>query len=160
MCLSCAHHVSSSCVCSDSLRPLEAAKIPNESNQNQQKPIIKNDETRGWTRIHQGVRERNLDWARGHQALNQKGRPAGGLRFTQRCVSMPLKIEEKDRTRAVRPVVGQESTKVEELDIDFRMPGLSHAVVKEAEHLRVQELVKKDRKSSSSRSTSCRFAAE
>ena len=32
---------------------------------------------------------------------------------------------------------------MEELDIDFRIPGLSHAVVKEAEHLRVQELVKK-----------------
>ena len=32
---------------------------------------------------------------------------------------------------------------MEELDIDFRVPGLSHAVVKEAEHLRVQELVKK-----------------
>ena len=31
----------------------------------------------------------------------------------------------------------------EELEIDFRVPGLSHAVVKEAEHLRVQELVKK-----------------
>ena len=28
-------------------------------------------------------------------------------------------------------------------EIDFRVPGLSHAVVKEAEHLRVQELVKK-----------------
>ena len=38
---------------------------------------------------------------------------------------------------------GQESTQVEELDIDFRVPGLSHAVVKEAEHFRVQELVKK-----------------
>ena len=32
---------------------------------------------------------------------------------------------------------------MEELDIDFRVPGLSHEVVKEAEHLRVQELVKK-----------------
>ena len=31
----------------------------------------------------------------------------------------------------------------EEHEIDFRVPGLSHAVVKEAEHLRVQELVKK-----------------
>ena len=31
---------------------------------------------------------------------------------------------------------------MEELDIDFRVPGLSHAVVKEAEHFRVQELVK------------------
>ena len=38
---------------------------------------------------------------------------------------------------------GQESTLVEELDIDFRVPGLSHAVAKEAEHFRVQELVKK-----------------
>ena len=32
---------------------------------------------------------------------------------------------------------------MEELDIDFRVPGPSHAVVKEAEHLRVHELVKK-----------------
>ena len=32
---------------------------------------------------------------------------------------------------------------MEELDIDFRVPGLSHALVKEAEHLRVQDLVKK-----------------
>ena len=31
----------------------------------------------------------------------------------------------------------------EEHDIDFRVPGLSHAVVNEAEHFRVQELVKK-----------------
>ena len=31
----------------------------------------------------------------------------------------------------------------EEHGIDFRVPGLSHAVVGEAEHLRVQELVKK-----------------
>ena len=31
----------------------------------------------------------------------------------------------------------------EEHDIDFRVPGLPHAFVKEAEHLRVQELVKK-----------------
>ena len=49
---------------------------------------------------------------------------------------MATKIEE-DQTRTERPV------KVEEHDIDFRVPGLSHAVVKEAEHLRVQELVKK-----------------
>ena len=48
----------------------------------------------------------------------------------------PTHIEE-DQTRTERPV------KVEEHDIDFRVPGLSHAVVKEAEHLRVQELVKK-----------------
>ena len=55
---------------------------------------------------------------------------------TQSCVLMPTKIEE-DQTRTVRPV------KVEEHDIDFRVPGLSHAVVKEAEHLQVPELVRK-----------------
>ena len=51
------------------------------------------------------------------------------------------KIEE-DQTRTVKPV------KVEEHDIDFRVPRLSHSVVKEAEHLRVQERLSKDRKSS------------
>ena len=35
---------------------------------------------------------------------------------------MPFKIEEEDQTRTERPVGGQESTKVEELDIDFRVP--------------------------------------
>ena len=54
---------------------------------------------------------------------------------TQSCVLMSTKIEE-DKTRTERPV------KVEEHDIDFRVSGLPHAVVKEAEHLRVQELVK------------------
>ena len=42
----------------------------------------------------------------------------------------------KHSTSTGRPV------KVEEHDIDFRVPGLSHAVVKQAEHLLVQELVK------------------
>ena len=53
------------------------------------------------------------------------------------------KYEDEDQTRTVRPVGGQSFTQLEEMDIDFRVPGLSHAVVKEAEHLRVQELVKK-----------------
>ena len=53
---------------------------------------------------------------------------------------MPIKIEEEDQKRSGRPVGGQESTKGKEHDIDFGVPGLSHAVVK---HLRVQELVKK-----------------
>ena len=56
---------------------------------------------------------------------------------------MPIKNEEEDQTRTVRPAGGKKSTKVEKLDIDFRIPGLSNAVVKDAEHLRVQELVKK-----------------
>ena len=38
---------------------------------------------------------------------------------------------------------GQQSTQLEEIDIDFRVPGLSHSVVKEAEKFRVQEFVEK-----------------
>ena len=56
--------------------------------------------------------------------------------------------EVADPTTTVKPACGHEFTKrcvltrkhVEK--IDFRVSGLSHAVVKEAEHLRVQELVK------------------
>ena len=75
--------------------------------------------------------------------LSRTVRPVGGLKSTQSCVSMPIKIEKEDQTKTGRPVGGQESTKVEKLDIDFRVPGLSHAVVKEVEHFRVQELVKR-----------------
>ena len=82
---------------------------------------------------------------------------AGSSKDTQRIQPKP---KTQSSTRTGRPVGGQESTKVEELDIDFRVPGLSHAVVKEAEHLRAQELVKRIEKTSSSRSTSCRLAAE
>ena len=64
------------------------------------------------------------------------GRPVCGSESTKSCVLTPTKIEE-DQTRTGRPA------KVEEHDIYFRVPGLSHAVVKEAEHLRVQEFVKK-----------------
>ena len=51
-----------------------------------------------------------------------------------------------DQTRTVRPVSGQPTgsfTQLEEIDIDFRMSGLPHAVVKQAENFRVRELVKK-----------------
>ena len=34
-------------------------------------------------------------------------------------------------------------TQLEEIDIDFRVSGLPHAVAKKAEHLQIQELVKK-----------------
>ena len=45
-----------------------------------------------------------------------------------------------DPTSTERPVLVDQK---EEHKIDFRVPGLSHSVVKEAEHLRVQELVQK-----------------
>ena len=52
-----------------------------------------------------------------------------------------------DQVRTVRPVGSEQSIKLftqrEEIDIDFRVTGLPHAVVKQAEIFRVRELVKK-----------------
>ena len=80
-------------------------------------------------------------------------RPVDGPKSILSCVPVSVELVDKnedsdenvdaDQTRTVRPVSGQSCTQLEEIDIDFRVPGLSHAVVKEAENLRVQELVKK-----------------
>ena len=67
------------------------------------------------------------------------GRPVCGLESTKCCVLTHKHVEE-DQTGTGRPVLVDQK---EEHEIDFRVPGLSHAVVKEAEHLRVQVLVKK-----------------
>ena len=52
-----------------------------------------------------------------------------------------------DHVRTVRPVENEQSiglfTPLEEIDIDFRVSGLPHAVVKRAENFHVRELVKK-----------------
>ena len=52
-----------------------------------------------------------------------------------------------DHVRTVRPVESEQSTGLftqrEEIDIDFRVSGLPHAVVKQAENICVRELVKK-----------------
>ena len=64
---------------------------------------------------------------------------AGSSQGTQRIQPKP----KTQLSRTGRPVGGQESTKVEELDTDFRVPGLSDSVIKEAERLRVQEVAKK-----------------
>ena len=64
-------------------------------------------------------------------------RPVCGSESTKRCVLTPKHVEE-DQTGTGRPVLVDQQ---EEHEIDFRVSGPSHAVVKEAEHLRVQELV-------------------
>ena len=66
------------------------------------------------------------------------GRPVCGYESTKRCVLTPKHVE-GDQTGSGRPVLVDQE---EEHKNDFREPGLSHAVVKEAEHLRVQELLK------------------
>ena len=53
---------------------------------------------------------------------------------------------EADQTSTRRLVSGQSTglfTQLEEIDIDFRVSGLPHAVVKQAENFRVRELVEK-----------------
>ena len=91
-------------------------------------------------------------------------RPVGGPKSIQSCVSMPVQIvdkdEDADQIRTVSPVGGQQSTQLEEININFRVPGLSLAVVKEAENFPRSRARQKDRRSSSSRSTSSRLAAE
>ena len=66
-------------------------------------------------------------------------RPVCGHDSTERCVLTPKHVE-NDQTSTERPVTVDHK---EERKIDFRVPGLSRSVVKEAEHLLVQELVKR-----------------
>ena len=75
------------------------------------------------------------------------------------------RIQPKSKTQlssTVRPVSEQPTgsfTQLEEIDIDFRVSRLPHAVVKEADNFRVLKAREEDRESSS-RSTSSRLAAE
>ena len=66
-------------------------------------------------------------------------RAVDGQEFTERCVLTPKHVE-NDQTGTGRPVTVDQKQGTQNW---FRVPGFSHAVVKEAEHLRVQELVKK-----------------
>ena len=71
--------------------------------------------------------------------LSSTVRPVCGSESTKRCVLTSKHVEE-DQTGTGRCVLVDQE---EEHKIDFRVPGLSHAVVEEAKHLRVPELVKK-----------------
>ena len=62
-----------------------------------------------------------------------------GHESTERCVLTPKHVEREQKSTG-RPVTVDQK---EEHNIDFRVPGLSHSVVKEAEHIRVQELVQR-----------------
>ena len=65
-------------------------------------------------------------------------------RFSLDCESANLFVErfekdtdkdvDADRERTGRPVGGHWSPQLEEIDIDFRVSGLPHAVVKQAEN--------------------------
>ena len=70
---------------------------------------------------------------------------------SQSCVPVSVERSDKDkdadRVRTGRPVGSERFTELftqrEEIDIDFRVSGLPHAVVKQAQNSRVRELVKK-----------------
>ena len=89
----------------------------------------------------------------GTKYSTRTGRPVDGPKSIQSCVAVSVELVDKyedkdenvgaDQTRKGRPLGGQQFTQLEETDVDFRVLGLSHAVVKEAENCRVQELVKK-----------------
>ena len=77
-------------------------------------------------------------------------------RLVESCVPVSVERVDKDKdadenvdadqTSTGRLVSGQPTglfTQLEEVDIDFRVSGLPHAVVKQAENFRVRELVKK-----------------
>ena len=83
-------------------------------------------------------------------------RLVNGPPLSQSCVAVSCERVVKDKdadrnvdadhTRTERPVSGQPTclfTQLEEIDIDFRVSGLLHAVVKQAENFHVRELGKK-----------------
>ena len=69
---------------------------------------------------------------------------ASQTRFSRDSKNFNLK-EEANHDRTVRPVVCSQSERsmLNEVDIDFRISGLPHSVVKQSENSRVRELVKK-----------------
>ena len=129
---------------------LEVVKTPNKSNQNPH-PIIKHGETCEWATTwfaYKGNRKRCLVWR--CESTNSRT-----VRPVKSCV--PVSVErlykdkdadknvDADQTSTGRPVSGQPTglfTQREEIEIDFRVSGLPHAVVKQTENFRVRELVK------------------
>ena len=89
-----------------------------------------------------------------HVLFGCESRNSRTVRLVKSCVSVSVERVDKDKdadenvdadqTSTVRPVSGQPTglfTLLE--DIDFRVSGLPHAVVKQAENFRVRELMKK-----------------
>ena len=73
--------------------------------------------------------------------------PQRGAPRSQEIETRSSREEAENHDRTGRPVVcrdtSHERSMLNEVDIDFRIPGLPHSVVKQAENYRVLELVKK-----------------
>ena len=117
-----------------------AARTPNESNQNPSikytvSPVCGEKERKSRnvpSLIATLLIKRNME-------VTSTERPVCGHESTKRCVLTPKHVDD-GQTGTVRPVLVDRK---EELEINFRVPRLSHAFVQKAEHLRVQELVKR-----------------
>ena len=80
-------------------------------------------------------------------------RPDGQVVQLSKSSQLNQPIPNPSHDRTGQPVVGRdashepgnEQSMLNEVDIDFRIPGLPHAVVKQAESSHVRELVKEDR---------------
>ena len=152
------------------LPPKKAAQIPNESNHKSKTQLSRTERPVSEQTSGSFIQEIGKDVLFGREGTknSRTGRLVDGPPSIQSCVPVFVELVDKDdayenvgadQTRTVRPVSGQSLIQLEEIDTDFRVPGLSHAVVKEAENLR-SRVRKVDRKSSSSRGTSSRRAAE
>ena len=107
----------------------------------------------GEQQFTQKIEEDVLFGREGTKNSTRSRRPVDGPKSIQSCAPVSVELVDKnedkdddvdaDQTRRERPVGGQSLTQLEEVDIDFRVPGLSHAVVKVTENFRVQELLKK-----------------
>ena len=100
--------------------------------------------------------EKDVLFGREGTKNSRKGRPVDGPPSSQSCVPVSVELVDKDedadenvdadQISTGRPVSGQSIglfMQREEIDIDFRVSGLPHAVVKQAENFRVRQLVKK-----------------
>ena len=81
----------------------EVAGSSKDTQRIQPKPktqLSRTEETRRWTRIHQGDRERYLVWSRGHQALNKnwETRKFGGARHWLQSTRIVTCSRERSRT--------------------------------------------------------------
>ena len=127
-------------------KSLEAAKTPNDSNQNQ-KPHYQ-ERRDPWVDNRSPRRSKKMSCLVAKAPNTQQERETCGwikihpeLRVNA-CTNC-RQIRGRRSNKNGRPVGGHWSTQEEETDIDVRVPGLSHAVVKEAENFLFQELVKK-----------------
>ena len=116
---------------------LEAARTPNESNQNPKPNYQDTGRPVGGQESTKEIEKGTLFYHEDVKHSTRTRRPVSGLESTQSCVLMPAKIEEEDQTRTGDPLRWRSSTLSSEC-LDCHMQFL-----KEAEHLRVQELAKK-----------------